>query len=232
MNNLILGATSAIAEALADRWAKQGDNFTLLARNEERLTSLGNHLTASGASDVNTLKFDALQDKLDISALWEQHAVFNLVVIAHGVLDSETVEDLMMINTTSVINVVEQLLELAVIHPISIVILGSVAGDRGRKSNYLYGASKAALATYAAGANHKLSNSESHILLVKPGMIDTPMTHSFEKGPLWSVPERVAADIDAAIIRRKHEIYTPRFWSMIMLIIRLLPRFVFHRTNL
>ena len=113
------------------------------------------------------------------------------------------------------------------------IVIGSVAGDRGRASNLLYGATKAGLAAFCDGLRHRLAGTAIRILLVKPGPVDTPMTaHMPKGGPIWSTPERVAADIDRALARGGAEIYTPGFWRWIMLLIRNLPRFLLHRTSL
>ena len=114
----------------------------------------------------------------------------------------------------------------------TIAVISSVAGDRGRASNYVYGSAKACLNVYLQGLRHRLSGSGVNVLTVKPGFVDTPMTETFEKGPLWASPEQVAWDIRRAIARRRTVIYTPWFWRWIMLIIRLVPTPVFHRTKL
>jgi NAD(P)-dependent dehydrogenase (short-subunit alcohol dehydrogenase family) len=115
-----------------------------------------------------------------------------------------------------------------------IIVVGSVAGDRGRQSNYVYGAAKAGLAVFAEGVAHRLYETPLRVLTVKPGFVDTPMTaHLNRSGPLWASPELVASRIDAAVRRgRSAVIYAPRFWQAIMTVIRLLPRPVFYRTKL
>ena len=108
--------------------------------------------------------------------------------------------------------------------------LGSVAGDRGRASNFIYGMAKAGFERFLEGLAHKYAGSPIRILIVKPGLVDTPMTAGIPKGGfLWSTPDRVAGDIVKAVARGKRRIYTPWFWQFIMLIIRWLPWFVFRR---
>ncbi|MDW8371253.1 MAG: SDR family NAD(P)-dependent oxidoreductase, partial [Geminicoccaceae bacterium] len=111
-----------------------------------------------------------------------------------------------------------------------LAVITSVAGDRGRASNYVYGAAKGGLSTFLEGLRHRLAGKGVHVLDIRPGPVDTPMTAHLEKGGfLWASPERVAADIDRAIARRRSVLYTPWFWRWIMLVIRLLPEPLFHR---
>jgi NAD(P)-dependent dehydrogenase (short-subunit alcohol dehydrogenase family) len=120
----------------------------------------------------------------------------------------------------------------------AIAVIGSVAGDRGRSSNYVYGAAKGGLGLFAQGLAHRLAHEQGQkplgIVLVKPGFVDTPMTSSFPKGgPLWAKPEAVAQDIKAALTRGHSAIiYTPWFWRFILLLIRLVPQPVMHKTRL
>ncbi len=115
-----------------------------------------------------------------------------------------------------------------------LAVISSVAGDRGRQSNYTYGAAKAGLTAYLQGLRNRLYRSGVHVLTVKPGFVDTPMTHGRVNpdSPLVASPARVARDIDWAIRRRRNVIYTPWFWRPIMLAVRLVPEFVFKRLRL
>ena len=114
----------------------------------------------------------------------------------------------------------------------TLAVIGSVAGDRGRQSNYVYGTAKGALAIFLQGLAHRLAPTKVRVLTIKPGFVDTPMTAAFAKGPLWASPERVARDIERAIARGTRVLYTPWFWRWIMLVIRLVPTALFHRTKL
>jgi hypothetical protein len=114
-----------------------------------------------------------------------------------------------------------------------IAVIGSVAGDRGRASNYVYGSAKGMLATFLEGLAGRLSRTGVAVLNIKPGLVDTPMTARFRKGPLWSQPEAVAHVISARIAaRRSGSFYAPRYWWLIMLIIRCLPARILYRLNL
>jgi short-subunit dehydrogenase len=113
-----------------------------------------------------------------------------------------------------------------------IAVISSVAGDRGRQSNYVYGAAKAAVSTYLSGLRQRLREHGVNVLTIKPGFVDTPMTASFRKGPLWATPDTVARGIVAAIARGAGEVYLPRFWWAIMFMIRHIPEFAFRRLKL
>ncbi len=115
----------------------------------------------------------------------------------------------------------------------SLVVVGSVAGDRGRQSNYIYGAAKGGLALLVQGLAHRLARCGGRAVVIKPGFVDTPMTAGIEKGgPLWAKPEAVAHIIKRAAIRHQPVVYAPGFWRWIMLAIRAVPATVFHRTRL
>jgi short-subunit dehydrogenase len=113
-----------------------------------------------------------------------------------------------------------------------LAVIGSVAGDRGRASNYVYGSAKAAVATFLQGLRQRLHKSGVRVLTVKPGFVDTPMTTAFRKGLLWVQPETVAASIAQAVERGSDVLYTPFFWRLIMLVIRLIPESLFKRLSL
>jgi short-subunit dehydrogenase len=114
----------------------------------------------------------------------------------------------------------------------AIAVIGSVAGDRGRASNYVYGTAKAGLAAFTQGLRQRLSKSNVQVLLIKPGFVDTPMTQEFKKGFLWASPDQVAKDICRAVEKRKNVLYTPWFWALIMLIIQHIPESIFKRLKL
>ena len=114
----------------------------------------------------------------------------------------------------------------------AIAVVSSVAGERGRASNYVYGAAKAAVSTFAAGLRHRLHGRGIRVVTILPGFVDTPMTAAFAKGALWATPERVARDIERALERGNGVIYTPGFWRAIMWLIRAVPESLFVRTKL
>jgi decaprenylphospho-beta-D-erythro-pentofuranosid-2-ulose 2-reductase len=241
---LIIGATSAIAQACAKRFAAQGHSIYLLARNSSQLESLAQDLRVRGATAVQCASFEA--NALDThQALLEQvktelHGL-DRVLIAHGTLSDQqaceqSVELTLQELQTNALSVIA-LLTLLANHfeqqrHGSIAVIGSVAGDRGRQSNYIYGTAKGALSIFLQGLRNRLHKSGVQVLTIKPGFVDTPMTAAFPKGPLWATPEKVAQDIDKAIEKNKDVLYTPRFWLLIMLIIKSVPEQIFKRLSL
>ena len=113
------------------------------------------------------------------------------------------------------------------------MVIGSVAGDRGRASNFIYGSAKGGLDRFLEGLQHAHAGTSLYVVRVKPGFVDTQMTAAIKKGgPLWAKPDRIACDIQGAVDRRAAVVYTPWFWRPIMLIIRLIPRFLFNRLKI
>ena len=114
----------------------------------------------------------------------------------------------------------------------SIAVISSVAGDRGRQSNYVYGAAKGMVTRFLQGLRNRLAKENVQVLTIKPGFVDTPMTAAFKKGALWAQPADVARGILAAIDKGKDEVYLPGFWRLIMLVIRHIPEFIFKKLSL
>ena len=244
-NILIVGATSGIAEALARLYAAEGDSLFLVGRNIEKLQIMASDLLARGALGVQTFVMDANKSEL-VHAMtdnaWTTLGSIDVALIAHGTLPNQqraetdisyAIEEF----RTNAESVVACLTDLATRFEAQgsgvIAVIGSVAGDRGRASNYLYGAAKAALDTFASGLRARLFKSGVHVLIIKPGFVATSMTADLNLPAVLTVtPERVALDIKRAITKRKNVLYTPWFWNLIMLIIRWLPMAVFQRLKL
>jgi decaprenylphospho-beta-D-erythro-pentofuranosid-2-ulose 2-reductase len=241
---LIVGATSAIAEAMARLCAGEGARLVLAARNQTRCEQIAADLRTRGAAEVRMLGFDAREpDRLEplIDAAWSAFDGLDVALIAHGTLPDQAAcqqsvgltFEALQTNALSVIGLLVPLANrMADAGHGHIAVIGSVAGDRGRQSNYVYGAAKGCLAVFLEGLAHRLYPLGVRVLTVKPGFVDTPMTAAFDKGPLWAQPDDVARAILRAIRRGATELYTPWFWRWIMLLIRLLPRWVFFRTKL
>jgi len=241
---LIIGATSAIAEACAKRFAAQGHSLYLLARNSSCLESLAQDLRVRGAAAVHCATFEANALETHQALLEQVKTELNgldRVLIAHGTLSDQqaceqSVELTLQELQTNALSVIALLTRLAnhfeqQRHG-SIAVIGSVAGDRGRQSNYIYGTAKGALSIFLQGLRNRLHKSGVQVLTIKPGFVDTPMTAAFPKGPLWATPEKVAHDIDKAIEKNKDVLYTPGFWMLIMLIIKSVPERLFKRLSL
>lgn len=115
----------------------------------------------------------------------------------------------------------------------AVAVITSVAGERGRQSNYVYGAAKGGLSRFVEGLRHRLAPRNIRVIDVRPGFVDTPMTDGIAKGgPLWAKPERVARDIQRALEKRNGAIHTPWFWGLIMAIVTRVPARIFHKTKL
>lgn len=244
-NILIFGATSAIAEAVARLYAAQGARLFLVARNAEKLNVVASDLVARGAIDVKIFVMDAndmarLPDML--GAAWSELSRIDAALIAHGTLPDQTlcetdIDYAVLEFRTNAESVIACLTGLAARFEGQgsgvIAVIGSVAGDRGRASNYLYGAAKAAVDTFASGLRGRLFKHGVHVLTIKPGFVDTPMTKDRPLPQALIVPAaKVAADIVRAIEKKRDVLYTPWFWRFIMLIILHIPKVVFKRMTL
>ncbi len=241
---LIVGATSRIAQEVARLMASDGDQLFLVARNKLNLQTLAADLKIRGANTVNFFVMDAT-DYSKHSTLIETATAelngLNTLLIAHGSLPDQKECEHSFQQTrqeleTNCLSIISLLTHIANHFEQqkegTIAVISSVAGDRGRQSNYIYGTAKGALSIFLQGLRNRLQASGVHILTIKPGFVDTPMTADFKKGILWSKPDKIAKDIYQAIKNKKNEIYTPRFWWLIMVIIKLLPDSLFNRLKL
>lgn len=241
---VIIGATSAMAEACARRWAGRPARFFLVARNAQRLDQVKADLEARGARaqvyvmDSNDLAAHAAMVAAAQAALGH----IDVVLLAHGTLSDQSAceksADIavaeVMTNGTSVVALLTHFANvLEAQRRGTLAVISSVAGERGRPSNYVYGAAKAMVTAFCEGLRARLFKVGVHVLVIKPGFVATPMTaHLDLPSLLTATPAAVAADIDAAVQKRRDELFTPWFWRWIMLIIRWLPRPVFKRLNL
>jgi short-subunit dehydrogenase len=241
---LIIGATSAIAEATARIYAQQGDSLYLLGRNRERLAIMVQDLKLRGANEVNFDVFDVNDFDRHKPVLETAAATLggiDIALLAHGTLpDQKACEQDFQLTLrefkTNAISTISLLTHLANFferqHKGTIAVISSVAGDRGRQSNYVYGAAKGAVTVFLQGLRNRLYKAGVHVLTIKPGFIDTPMTVDFKKGMLWAKPEQVAKGIEQAIRKRKNSVYLPGFWALFMLVIKHIPEMIFKRLAL
>lgn len=240
----IVGATSAIAENAARIWAKEGNSLFLAARCQERLDAIAKDLMVRGAASVGIFSVDLTQfDRQDImlNAAYAFLEEIDVVLIAHGTLSNQvecesspqlTFQEI-NINALSVISLLTILANRFEARKSGMIaVISSVAGDRGRQSNYVYGSAKAMVTTFTSGLRQRLAKSNVQVLTVKPGFVDTPMTKYFSKGLLWVKPQTVASQIVQACNSRGGVIYTPRFWWAIMGIIKLIPEAIFMKLKL
>ena len=250
MNNkkriVIIGATSAIAENCARLWLeKQPADLILVGRDAQRIEQVATDLKVrSPESEIQIFKAEFLKPEA-INATVEaivQPGNVDVVLIAHGSLPDQTdcQDDLKSCHEALDVNGVSPVLyaeafakEMEKANHGTIALIGSVAGDRGRKSNYVYGAAKGLVTRYAQGLQHRFAGSGVKVVLIKPGPTDTPMTaHLKGKGAKLAPVEGVAKQIVEGVESGKPVIYAPGKWWLIMMVIRHLPAFVFNKMDI
>jgi decaprenylphospho-beta-D-erythro-pentofuranosid-2-ulose 2-reductase len=242
---LIIGATSAMARACARLWAKEGVTFFLVARDATKLQQTADDLSVLGASAVYTKTLDVNDLSAHKEMLDECFAKLEAVevaLIAHGTLpDQQVCQSKIDValkefstNGTSTIALLSELgNRFENQHFGTIAVITSVAGDRGRPSNYLYGSAKAAVSAFCEGLRARLFKSGVHLVDIKPGFVDTPMTQGLSLPKLLlATPETIARYIDKSIKKKKDVVYAPWFWFWIMFLIKRVPQFVFKRKEL
>ncbi len=244
MRVLVLGATSGIAMATTRLLARKGCAFYLVARDGCKLAAVAADLQVRGASAVHSSVCDLNLTELHPTLLTqaaEALGEIDLALLAHGVLgdqraaeaDYEVAQSLFITNLLSPVSLITWLANYFERREAgTLVVLSSVAGDRGRKSNYVYGTTKGALTIFLQGVRNRLNSSGAHVLTVKPGFVATPMTAHLDRNLLFADPDRVARSILSAVRSRKNEVYVPWFWRGIMCVIRAIPESIFKRLNL
>ena len=242
---LILGGGSAIALAYARRRAAEGCVIVLAGRRLDVLQANAADLTARGAAEAAAIQAD-LGDAQAIGqiALGLLSPYPDEVLIAYGSLPDQAAAqvDLTQASQAFAVNFESPALWLLALlkarpagHALTIGVIGSVAGDRGRGSNFVYGAAKGGLARFVEGLQHAYTDvPEVSLTLIKPGFVLTPMTADIPNrgGPLWAEPAKVGDAIAAALDAKKPLVYVPAFWGLIMLLIRHLPRAVFNKMKI
>ena len=241
---LIMGATSAIAEATARRFAARGDALFLVGRNALRLRAVADDLKLRGAQMaqtylLNACEMDRYSSMLDAAAA--QVGGIDAALIAHGTLSDQaacqaSIDLLMQEFATNALSVMALCTHLAnrfqaQRHGV-IAVISSVAGDRGRQSNYVYGAAKAAVTAFTSGLRQRLYPQGVSVVTIKPGFVATPMTAAFRKGILWASPDAVARSIEHAMDRGTAVVYAPWFWRPIMWVVTSVPEFLFRRLRI
>jgi decaprenylphospho-beta-D-erythro-pentofuranosid-2-ulose 2-reductase len=241
---LIIGATSSIAENCARLWAVSGYKMHLVARNNERVRIIAADLMVRGASQVTTYFADVndiSRHNILLDAADKAMSGVDIVLIAHGTLTNqksceqsvdETLAEIQTnaLSTISLLTLIANRFEAK--RAGKICVISSVAGDRGRASNYIYGSAKAMITTYTSGLRQRLHSSNVAVITIKPGFVDTPMTANFKKGVLWAKPKVVALQIIKSIDSSKSEVYVPFFWRIVMMIIKSIPSRLFNKIDL
>lgn len=242
---VIIGATSGIAKACARQWLASGPHtFVLVGRSAPSLSAVGADLVVRSPHstfEVQTADFiDPVSIRSTISRI-EADGPIDVALIAHGWMPTQDeCADLGTASNSLVVNGVSPALFAEAIVPGmslrkqgTIAIIGSVAGDRGRKSNYTYGSAKSMLHTFARGLQHRLAGTGVRVVLIKPGPTDSPMTADVQSGGTRVANvDLVAKAIVRGITERRATVYAPARWALIMLIVRALPASIFNRLNL
>jgi len=241
----IFGATSAIAQATARELAAKGVRLHLVGRDAAKLEAVRADLAARGTAGISTALAD-LDDTERHAALIDEAeqalgGAIDAALIAQGTLpdqaacqsDFARVEAEVRTNFLGPASIASHLANRFEPRRAGrIVAISSVAGDRGRASNYVYGSAKGALSIFLEGLRARLDASGVSVVTVKPGFVDTPMTAAFKKGALWAAPEKIARGIVSAMEHGGTEVYLPWFWWPIMFVIRHLPWAVFSRLKI
>jgi short-subunit dehydrogenase len=250
---LVLGATSGIAEACCRLWAERGDSLFLIARNSDRLNVVAADMRTRGASYVGA----ALADLEDTAAHPEllAHAInslggLDIALFAHGVLGDQAEAErsfaaagaILHNNLYSTVSLLTWLANYcAQRHAGTLAVLSSVAGERGRKSNYVYGASKAGLTAFTDGLRNRLDREGVRVMTIKPGPVKTAMTQNMKGSAKFADVDAVAATMVKAIDGKTTKdgkttgpdvLYVPAIWRPIMVVIRLIPEPIFKKLNL
>ncbi len=238
---LVNSGTSAIAEQIMRLLAARSAGLYITAQDQGRLSGIAADLAVRGAVRVEVESLDVTDSaQLEgiVARAGEALGGLDVVLFAAGLLPDQAVANdsvalvrqVMEVNATGAMAALNQAADFFERRGGGqIVAIGSVAGDRGRATNYTYGAAKGALEIFLSGLRQRVQGKGVQVLLVKPGFVDTPMTATFDKGALWATPERVARDIVRAMDKGRSIIYTPWFWRWIMLVIRYIPERTFVR---
>lgn len=239
---LILGATSDISVAIAEKYASKGYGLILAARNLSELERIKKDINVKTTVEVEIEQFDALNfdshsgflKKLSVipsttacvfGYMGDHEGAINDWNMAHQIIDTNFTGAVSMLNLIANIYQEEKLG--------TIIGISSVAGDRGRQSNYLYGSAKAGFSAYLSGLRNRMNKYGVHVLTVKPGFVNTKMTEGLGlPGPITAEPKQVANDIYKAIKKGKNTLYTIWMWKYIMLIIKYIPEFIFKKLSL
>jgi short-subunit dehydrogenase len=241
---LILGATSAIAIAVARKLAVAGASFYLVARAEAKLEAVACDLETRGAQVVFVHAMDLDETRKHpkmLASAAESLGHIDFALIAHGVLgnqaeaetDYSVAERILYTNLLSAVSLSTWLANYFEARKEGVLgVISSVAGDRGRKSNYVYGASKGALNIFLDGLRNRVDRAGVHVLTIRPGFVSTPMTAHLKQNALFASPSKIADGILHAIVAHKDIIYLPKIWWPIMFLIRKIPERVFKKMNM
>lgn len=244
MKVLILGGYSGIAQKVGELLAAEGSSLFLVGRNKEKLEIVAKHFEVLGAKNVWVEQADL--NNLDNHKMIIEKAIntlmgLDLLLVCYGILpDQKKLEqnpEKILVNyytnSISIIHFVSLIANFFESKNAGIIaVVTSVAGERGRKTNYFYGSAKACVDVFLDGLRHRLFRTNVKVVTIKPGIVDTAMTKDIENKILIAKPEVVATDIIRGIRNGKNIIYTPWYWKYIMAVLKILPNSLFNRLNI
>lgn len=241
---VVLGATSGIALEVQRQLANRGCELFLVARSPQRLAALQSDLSARGAKQVLTCAADlasVAQHVAIFDHIRRQFAGYDTVLLTYGSMQdqkySEASLDILLdelnvnfVSASAILTLFAADLEQR--RTGCIAAITSVAGDRGRRSNYVYGSAKGALSLFLQGLRSRLHPAGVNVITIKPGPVQTPMTDHLPNGARFADPELVARDIVRALERRSPDVlYTPKIWRYVMTAVEHIPETIFKRLN-
>jgi decaprenylphospho-beta-D-erythro-pentofuranosid-2-ulose 2-reductase len=241
---LIVGATSAIAAEAAKRFAAEGARLFLTGRDRGKLAAVSDDLRVRGALQVESVELDVTHTAKHrdvLEAATARLGGLDIALIAHGTLPNQRlcqdqVEYALQAIDANFTATIALLTVLATYFEAQrrgcIAVITSVAGDRGRQSNYVYGAAKGGVDRFLQGLRNRLFPAGVSVLTLKPGFVDTPMTSDLPKNPLFTSAGQAGRSVHRAIQRRRDVVYIPWFWRPIMTLIKLVPEAIFKRLHL
>lgn len=239
---LVLGGRSDIGRAIAYQFAKSGFDILLAGKNPLELSDDANDLQIRHGINAKTIRLDVLDFDSHDRFIEEAGSDLAGVVCVVGYMGNQILGEndfkearrIIDTNFTGCVSVLNRIAKLFELQKSGFIIgVSSVAGDRGRQSNYLYGSAKAGFSAYLSGLRNRLAKSNVSVITVKPGFVNTKMTSGLNLPPLLTAqPEEVASDILKAVRRKKDIVYTKWFWKYIMVIIGAIPEKLFKRMKL
>lgn len=240
---IIFGATSTMAIEVARLYASDGYKLALVGRDPKKLEVLVADLRIRGAIEVETRALDLTDTSAHeglVNAFFDA-SEWGIVLVAHGILGDQSLAEKKWEEARRILDA-NFLSQASLLTHLSnrfetqgcgvIAVIGSVAGDRGRQSNYVYGSAKGALALFTQGLRNRLYSKGVDVVTIKPGFVSTTMTAHLKQGPLFARAEVAGQLIKKAIDRRKDVAYVPGFWWAIMLIIKHIPERIFKKLKL
>lgn len=242
MNVLIFGASSDVAKELARQYAQQNNEVTLLGTGVDRLEPFKSDLKVRNNSDINLVEFDILQHKAadeHINLLIAQSEISIMLIGYLGDQDKADENDdelarIINLNYTKVVEVINLIQRIYVNKKAGVIAgVSSVAGDRGKQSNFAYGSAKAGLSIYLDGLRNRLYSKGVHVVTIKPGFMATRMTKDMDlPKKLTASPDQAAKTIISAISNRKNKVYVNWMWKYIMIIIKAIPEPIFKKMKM